>query len=636
MLRVVFIFLVFSHSVSLLADMADTVIALEAVVSRGIKFERIHAGSRMIEADSLQLAHYQNTFLSDLLANMSIVQVSSYGAGGVASLKIRGGNSDQTSFIWNGLNIKPPMSGDQNLSNIHTGIFDRLVVQPGPSSARHGTGAATGVVYLSNSLSYDTLGLKVDIDAEYGSFETKNLFASAQWTSRHLASQIKAGYLSSANNITFTNNDRYGKPLDTLEHAAYQTFSLLQHNSIKPFSSVEIETDLWYTHHFKEIPSLTSDMLPGQNEQTDENLHLALHVAKYGNNWYVRYRGGLLYYSIDYLMHLNGQSSTSLSQSLTTINEMEARLTLSANQALYLGLNHTLDRAEVTNYSSDPKRSQFDVFGSYRISLFDSKLLMNLEARQAFTGGNAVPLVYSYGAEYLLINGLSLKATASKLYNLPDLNDLYWAPTAYAAGNPHLEPEHGWSAEAGLRYEKKMQVFAHTHELSYYVNELSDAIIWAEDSNRVWVPDNYANSRTTGVEYAGTLSWHFYRSVLQLGGDYAYTQARLLESSGMGQDYIPKLYIPAHKLGMRIQWVIGGFSTALYGQVSGERPTDNNSGVLDPYVLADLHTGYRFSLSHADIALHLKVKNLLNTNYQLRPGYAQALRGIYFGINITF
>ncbi|QQS52738.1 MAG: TonB-dependent receptor [Bacteroidota bacterium] len=636
MLRRIVLFFTLIRAFSLSAEMADTLIAIDAVEVRGIRYEQQSAGTKLIKTDSLQLAHYEHSLLTDLMLQTSIVQVNSYGAGGVSSIKIRGGNSDQIGFIWNGLNIKPPMSGDQNLSNIHTAMFDNLAIQPGPSSARHGTGSATGLVYLSNTLRLDSAGLKANASAEYGSFETLSLFTDVILKSPKAGSQLKIAYLSCANNFEFVNQDRFGNPTEKQEHAGYQTISLLQHNTFKPAPSLLIETDVWYTHHFKQIPSLTSDLVPGTNEQTDENLHIALSAGKYANRWFVKYRSGFLYYSIDYLMALNGNYSNSLSKSFSSIHELESHYKLTRQQSVYLGINYTLDRADVSSYSSNPRRNNFDLFGSYRASLIQSKLLVSVEARQAWVDSDAIPLVYGAGAEFKPLHSILLKTSFSKLYNLPDLNDLYWAPTNYAAGNPDLLPENGWSAEGGIIFEKRQVSFSHLHEFTVYRSELNNAILWAEDSNRVWIPGNYEHSLTSGLEYNGQLSYQWKKNRFVWGVDYVYTDAHVLAMQAQSSDYFSKLYIPQQKAGLKLQLYLSSFSTALYSQMVGERPVNYAGVILDPYYLADWHSDYRLQFKSYELIVSVKIKNVFNTSYQLRPGYAQALRSYYTGIHLTF
>lgn len=616
------------------ADIGDTVIALEKVVAKGIRFDNYSAGSKIVHVDTLQLALNRMSSVAELLSQQSLVSIPAYGPGGLATLRMRGGSADHTTMVWNGLNIKPPMSGELNLSGLNSGIIDNISIQPGGSSTMYGTGAATGVVYLSNSLNHNTEGLGGQFGMEYGSAQTRGIRASGKYSSTKFASRFGISYQDSENNFNFINTDRYGDPKEKLEHAAYNSLSLVQQNSYRISPLFKVETDIWYSNHFKQIPSITTSITPGTNEQRDENLYFVMNLSKYGPNWFMKYRGGVLYYSIDFLGYYLGKYNSSFNQSWSYINELETKYRFNNSHQLFLGINSTIDHARVTDYSEYPWRNRLDVFGRYSSLLFKKYLRLNIEARQATVDYRFIPLIYSGGFDLMIIKPLSIKFSAAKLYSIPDLNDLYWANTGMAAGNPNLEPEYGWNTEGGILTNQQINNLLLKHELTYYQNELWDEIIWVEDSTGVWSPNNYDKSKTKGIEFIGSLSLIKQTSSFKLSYDYVYTDAKVLKAFAENSKYVSKRYVPKHKAGVRACYSLTGFSSSAYLQYVSERPIDLAGNPLEHYVLVDLEFNYLFKIKKASLSIYLKIKNILNTNYKLQSGYAQPLRGFYGGINI--
>ena len=182
----VFIVFITVMAQSAFADIADTVIAIKEVVTKGVKFDGYSVGAKLVPIDSFQLSLNQMNSVAELFAQQSLVNVTSYGPGGHAGVKIRGGGADHTTIIWNGLNLKPPMSGEINYSAINAGVFDEIKIQPGGSSTMYGTGAATGVVFLANKLDIKNKGLFSDINVEAGSFDTYGVNAKVAITLKTL------------------------------------------------------------------------------------------------------------------------------------------------------------------------------------------------------------------------------------------------------------------------------------------------------------------------------------------------------------------------------------------------------------------------------------------------------------------
>ena len=613
------------------ASITDTIIALDPVVTKGVKFENISVGAKLVPIDSFQIAMNQMQSVAELFAQQSLVTVTSYGPGGQAGVKIRGGNADHTTIIWNGLNLKPPMSGELNYSNVVTGAFDQIEIQPGGSSTMYGSGAATGVVFLSNSINLNDKGTKFKAGIEGGSYNSYGLNGDIAHASDNFGTRLFIGHQHSDNNFGYT----YGEDQKIQQHAAATSNSINQQNIFKLSKATRLETDIWFTELHKDFPAKKSDTKEGLTEQDDKNFNLAINLSHYLTNGYIKYRGGVIWYYNDFL----GYDSTyynAVNRSNSYINEIETKYNISSNHSLFLGVNHTFDKAYSDSYISDASRNQLDFFGRYAMKFLQTRLLINLEGRQAITDGDAQPFIYSGGAEYRLVSSFSLKAAASKLYSLPDLNDLYWGRTVFAVGNPNLLPESGWSAEAGITEQHQFWKMQVAHELTIYQNLLNQAIVWLPNENNLWTPINVEGTKTSGLEFTGNLLLNAGKSTISLQYDYAYTDARIQDSTKSKEELVQKPYIPKHKAGINIKYQYSSYSVALFTQYVSERYYDNVSRPLKPYLLLDLYVNYSFKIKNTDLLTYFKCKNVLDTDYEIMNDYAQPGRSYYIGTNIKF
>ncbi len=619
------------------ADIADTVICIDQVVAKGVRFEHYSIGAKILKIDSAMLQNYAMNSLAELLSQHSLVNVTSYGPGGQSGIKMRGGGADHTTIIWNGLNIKPPMSGELNASSINSGIFDNIHIQPGGSSTMYGTGATTGVVYLSNKLNINDSGIEGNICLEGGSFDTYGGLVSGNYAGKFFSSKLSVSYQESANNFEFLNSQRFGKPTEIQQHAGYATVSIGQQNAIKLGAKSRIETDLWYSKHFKQIPSLISDPETGKTEQTDNNINFALNFSKYSKNWFLKYRGGILAYKQNYLGY-DTNYYNAINKSRSIINEVESKYSFSDLHKIYVGINNTIDIATSDSYTSTPLRNQISAFARYSANILKDKILLNLDGRQSIVDRTIIPFVYSAGLSIEVVKGISVKALGSKNYSLPDLNDLYWSRSAFAEGNSNLEPEYGWSTEGGIVHQYSGNLFHFNHELTVYKSSLTNAIIWLDvGENNRWIPRNYDGAVTKGIEFTGYTSLITDILSLKLGYDYTYTHARIEDSDNeVDFEGTQRRYIPEHKVGIRIVGQFKNLSVAIYNQYVSERSVDETTSPIEAYNLMDVKISYGLKFETTNLHIFAKVKNITNSQYQIMAGYVQPPRGFYYGINYKF
>lgn len=620
------------------AEITDTVIVLKEVEAKGVRFEAFSTGAKVFAFDSIMLSTSKQQSLADLLAQNSLVQVTSYGPAGHAGVRMRGGSADHTTVVWNGINIKPPMSGEINYSSLTLNTIDNIFIQPGGSNTMYGTGAATGVIYLISSMPVDSSGLSTTVNMEGGSFETGKISGNLSYSGKKFTTRFCAGYQMSANNFRFKNLDKFGKPLERLQHAAFSNYSFSQQNAIRFNYHSKLESDIWYTSHSKDIPSLTSSYIAGKTAQTDDDIRAALNYSYSNQNWFFKYRLGLLASQTDYQDYspTTNTFNNTLHKSFSFVNEIEGKYNLNPLNKIYLGINNTRQKASSESYVSSVSRNHISLFGRYNVLLFRQKLKLNSEIRQEIVDSKLIPFVCSAGWQFDFIKNFALKAIGSKLYSLPDLNDLYWGENAYSRGNPNLKPESGWSGEVGVIKKINGTFVKLSNEFTYYTIQMKDAIVWLpSDSDGKWEPQNYNTTHTEGIEYVGQALFIMENSSMSVDLSYAYTDSKA-EKSDSDKTLIQRRYIPKHKAVLALAYSYRKISIMFTQSYVGKRKVDESSLTLDPYLLANLSVNYRFLIKKVSISSYIKIENLYNTNYQVMAGYAQPPLAYYAGINFKF
>jgi vitamin B12 transporter len=254
---------------------------------------------------------------------------------------------------------------------------------------------------------------------------------------------------------------------------------------------------------------------------------------------------------------------------------------------------------------------------------------IRVEQRHSAFGGGALPghadeleaatsdALYAQPSLGVLVDwghGLSSRLNAGRYVRAPDLGELFGDRGA-AVGNPDLEAETAWNADAGLAWqlENRGALDVLRLEGSGFASDVRDLIAYVQNSQDTVRPENVALAEILGAEAAGRVS---FAKTVTLSANYTYLHA-------VNRTPAPYLYgkmlpgRPAHALYAEAEL------ERVFGALAWHAATDlEYSGVtyLDQANLRDAGLGaallgIEVGVEHvrARVSLTLEIDNLLDT-----------------------
>lgn len=157
-----------------LAPLLETVVV---TATRGVS-ESPLTGSSVTALDRDTIAERGAPLVAEVLRSTpGVTVVGSGGQGGVTSLYLRGGESDYTKVLLDGIPMNEP-GGTFNFSSLTTAGVDRIEIVRGAMSGLFGSDAMAGVIQLFSTRGVAATGPRVNVVIEDGTYGTTRLLGS--------------------------------------------------------------------------------------------------------------------------------------------------------------------------------------------------------------------------------------------------------------------------------------------------------------------------------------------------------------------------------------------------------------------------------------------------------------------------
>ncbi len=377
-------------------------------------------------------------------ASINIVQSGGYGQ--AASIFLRGGNSNQTLVLRDGVRLNSNTSGTASLPFIDTTDIKQIEVLKGPASVLYGTDAISGVVQLISKTPEKTAAF---VTGEIGENKTYKSVIGADLAENGFYAQIRGQRLETD-----------GTPVKDIKNAADASFDQKGYSAKIGVEKEQYAASVDYSENQGYSDYDSSGKLVSQDFKNEiinikgrlnilENLALHARFSQFKDE-------------------IDQNNSTDFVHSKTQESEIYGQWSFTPNQKLLVGATHRNIDGDVISYGT-PYQEDIDSTGYYIQHKYDQAGLntqvgIRVEDNEKF----GTHTVAQGSVRYQVLPLTSVYANIGSAFKAPTLNDMY----AFG-GNPDLKPEESLSYEIGL--DQKLAYNISTG-LSLYTTEVDNLI----------------------------------------------------------------------------------------------------------------------------------------------------------------
>ncbi len=630
--RAFILLLLLSATVGSSQSLSDTTYTTKEVLVLSPRLDNFSSGTKIQKLDSTTMSRFANRNLGDLLMEESPLFIKSYGLGSLATSAFRGGSANHTAILWNGFNINSPMNGQIDLSLIPANLSNNVSIQYGGTSALWGSGALGGAIHLNNRVLFDK-GYTIKAGLSAGSFNDFRQNILVEISKKRFVSTLKVFNAQAKNNFKYDvirNNEITTR---TQQNAELKQTGLISENTFRINSRQRINLNFWYQTTDRNLPPTMVQIASSAN-QKDQSSRITSEWKRTGNKAQISARAG---YFNEYLNYLGSNiNADAISRSHTLITEAEAKVYLSSQVSINVGINNNWEKATSDGYPNSPTRNRLSAFASVQHNSKKNKSFTTISARQEMVANELVPFTCSLGNSYRALPWLTTKANVSKVYRIPTFNDLYWTP----GGNKDLLSESGYSAEAGLvaNWKVKEDRITFTFEPTVFTRTIDNWILWLPQQN-YWVPQNIMKVWSRGMETRSELAFKFNELGIKFGlmTHYVVSTNELSKTANDASIDKQLIYTPMYSGHAKAGIVYKGFSLTYIHSYTGYRYTStDNSSYLEPFTLANIYASYSFNFNKCTMNVFVQSNNLFNTDYEIMMSRPMPQRNYMAGLSFQF
>jgi len=603
----------------------DSVISLQEIEVTAQRIDFTDIGKHSENLDTSRIARLRSSTLSSMLADQTPLYVRSYGNGTLATLGIRGGSASHTQIIWNGIPIRNPMIGMVDLALIPSLFIDNVSVHYGGHGSAFGSGAVGGLIAISNETINDKNGAEAKL--AFGSWEQRSAELKLNYGFKKLRFSTRAFTRYAENNYRYI-------PLQGLD-PKYQVHHQLTDNGILQ----EIQYNLselnaitgrvWFQKTDRQIPP-TAVQTTSEQAQQDEDWRTTIEWMHKGEKLKWDIKSAFLDERINYqdtliLLYTHNRFKTWLA---------EGQLSFKAFKKLDIAGGLYTERVEATsdNYPVGKERYQHAAFITVRRSV--DKWIYRVQMREELTDDHWSPLLIDVGTEWSGIKSITLKASVSRNYRTPTLNDLYWSP----GGNPELNPEQGWTIESGVHYKSPMKKIRWGGSVTGYARKIDDWIMWlppVKDIRNFWSPTNISEVNSTGLECRadGSMKTGDWLMTLQGGLDLTWSTFGTAIPDLQIEPGDQLFYVPVDNISGTVKTAFHGWTIYYQHHWFGSSP-----GINEDVQAADVGSaglGYSWLKPKFGLDILLQVDNVWDVPYRMIERRPMPGRGFELGMKVS-
>lgn len=612
-------------------------------------------GAQITKFDSLALKENIALSMADVLSFNSAIFVKNYGRATLSTVAFRGTSPSHTQVSWNGMKINNPMLGMTDFSTIPSYFIDDASLLHGTSSVNETGGGLGGSVKLSTTPA-NAEGFGMQFVQGIGSFKTFDEFLRLNYGNDNWQTSTRVVYSTSPNDYKYRNHDKkeniYDEnmniidqyyPIERNRSGSFKDFHFLQEVYYNTNKGDRFGFNAWYINSNRELAMLTVDHgedTDFDNRQREETFRSVISWDHLRSNWKLGAKAGYIHtwLAYDYKRDLGNGIMAEMTRSRSRVNTFYGQAeseyyvgnkwlftaSLTAHQHFVESRDKNIIKQDGGNAIVGYRKARTELTGAMSAKWRPiDRLGLSVVLREEMFGDKWTPLIPAFFIDGVISKKANLvaKASISRNYRFPTLNDLYFLP----GGNPDLRKESGWSYDAGLSFAiGKEGVYSLTGSATWFESFIKDWIIWLPTTKGFFSPDNIKDVHAYGVELKTDLDLALTQELtLGLNGTFSWTP-----SINKGEPRTPA----DQSVGKQLPYV-PEYSSTITGRLSwrkwsllykwcyySERFTMSSNdisltGKLPPYFMSNLSLEKELSFKWADISLKGAINNLFNEEY---------------------
>ena len=612
-------------------------------------------GMQKTKMDSAALKENIALSMADVLTFNSSIFVKSYGRATLSTVAFRGTSPSHTQVTWNGMRINNPMLGMTDFSMIPSYFIDDASLLHGTSSVNETGGGLGGAVKLSTQPA-DADGFGLQYVQGIGSFKTFDEFLRLTYGDDHWQTSTRVVFSSSPNDYTYRNRDKkeniYDEemnivgqyyPKEKNRSGAFQDLHLLQEVYYNTRKGDRFGMNAWFIHSNRELPMLTTDYgneNDFENRQRELTFRGILSWDHMRENWKLAVKSGYIHTQMkyDYKRDAGNGVMTPMTRSRSKINTFYGQAegeyyigrewlftaTASVHQHFVESRDKNIIRQDgnkaVVGYSKG--RAELSGVASAKWQP-NERIGLSAVVRKEMYGVDWTPIIPAFFIDGVVSKkgNVMLKASLSRNFRFPTLNDLYFLP----GGNPDLKRESGWTYDVGASFAMgKENIYSFSGSINWFDSHVTDWILWLPTTKGFFSPRNVKDVHAYGVELKsdfaialkndwqlslnGTLSW-----TPSINEGEPMTPAD--KSVGKQLPYVPEW---SSSITGRIDWKRWSLLYKwCYYSVRHTMSSNDISltGKLPPYFMNNLTLERKVSTKWAELSFKGAINNLFDEEY---------------------
>ena len=612
-------------------------------------------GVQKTQMDSVVLKENIALSMADVLTFNSSIFVKSYGRATLSTVAFRGTSPSHTQVTWNGMRINNPMLGMTDFSMIPSYFIDDASLLHGTSSVNETGGGLGGSVKLSTQPA-EADGFGLQYIQGIGSFKTFDEFLRLTYGNKHWQSSTRIVYSSSPNDYTYRNHDKkeniYDEdmnivgqyyPKEKNRSGAFKDMHVLQEVYYNTRKGDRFGLNAWYIQSNRELPMLTTDYGDAndfENRQRENTFRSIMSWDHMRENWKLGVKGGYIHTQMkyDYKRDAGNGVMTSMTRSRSKVNTFYGQtegeyyigkkwlftVNASAHQHFVESRDKNIIRQDGNKAIVGYNKGRTELSGSTSAKWQpNDRMGMSVVLREEMYGEDWTPLIPAFFIDGVVSQkgNIMLKASASRNFRFPTLNDLYFLP----GGNPDLKRESGWTYDIGASLATgKEDVYSWSGSINWFDSHVKDWILWLPTTKGFFSPKNIKDVHAYGIELQSDFSVALKKDMqLSLNGTLSWTpsinegepMSPADQSVGKQLPYVPEW---SSSITGRLSWKKWSllYKWCYYSERFTMSSNDISlTGKLPSYFMNNLTLEREVTTKWADLSLKGAINNLFNEEY---------------------